>query len=86
MSGDPHATVNTNHCTCPTSWLGIYPPPKCPACQAWEQQWAYPYPTHPWPNGNVGTYTTNNLVFNKLSDEDIEKIAKRVVELLKESK
>lgn len=60
-----------DYCTCPTVWHGIIPPPLCPSCAAEVR--ATPYqPT--WPTQWQPT---------RLSDEDVERVARRVVELLK---
>lgn len=39
--------------------------------------------TYPWPNNAAAGYSYT-ITGNRLSDEDVERIAKRVVELLKE--
>lgn len=58
------------YCTCPVVWHGIYPPPSCWFCEQrglHAQPWGPVVPLEP----------------ESLSDEEIDRIARRVAELLK---
>lgn len=70
MSGDP-----TNGCDFP--WPG----------SPWVH-WPTPFPQNPFrPPGWVGTFTTTFPASHSgLSDEDVDRIAKRLAEILKEGK
>lgn len=62
-------------CTCPTVWHGIYPPPPCDFCRSFAARtWTAPSlpPVQPAP------------LPQRLSDDDVERIARRVAEILKE--
>lgn len=75
---------NTAPCGCHQgAWWGVQPPPMCPAHQAQRTTTCAP-PT-------LGTFvsagTTSALwPASRLSDDDVERIARRVVELLGEVK
>lgn len=75
-------TVVDTPCTCYTGgWFGTVPPPRCFKHQPLDNTAC----GGNWLNGTtatVGTFTFSP--FNKLSDEDVERVAKRVAELLRE--
>jgi hypothetical protein len=63
-------TGDPQFCTCPVAWLGIYPPPPCPSCRERNMAsgWNVPYQAPGLPA--------------QLSDDDIDRIAERVAELI----
>lgn len=68
-------TGNAPHCTCPAVWMSVLPPPPCPA-HSW----------HFTPSVTIPVTTTQQFapIAPSISDADIERIAKRVAEMLSE--
>lgn len=60
------------HCTCPSAWFGVVPPSHC----AMHNPSTFGYVTA------NGTTATNPFAAKPMLDSDIDRIARRVVELL----
>lgn len=65
------------YCTCPTAWWAVVPPPPCP-------MHSHPH-TYMLPRMATvtGASTDIPLSASALSDADVDRIARRVVELLR---
>lgn len=64
-------------CTCPTAWFGLGPAPICSSCR-FRMTACAPMPTYQtWNQSTAFPFKQH------LSDEDVERIAQRVAELLK---
>jgi hypothetical protein len=70
MSGDPV------QCQCPSAWFGVVPP-ICPMHNPYPGRTTVGYGNY---TSGVGWLTSQSP---RMSDDDVERIAKRVAELLK---